>query len=144
MYRSLLVFLSLSVLCYGACGKKGPPFIPEKSFPLRVEALKGIAENGSVILTGVVPGAEAGSLDVAGCTIYHSRYSLDAPPCDGCPVNLTKLKTLRGAVLSGDRLRCEIPEIDQAGIHFIRVRLVDVEGIEGPPSEQIKLVLPDD
>lgn len=144
MSRPLLVLLAVSFLFYGACGKKGPPFIAEKSFPLRVEALKGVADSGRIILAGAVPGAKAGSLDVSGCTVYHVRYSLDAPPCEGCPVKLTKLKTVRGEVVSGDRFRCEIPEVNDPGIHFFRVRLRGGEEIEGPPSERIKVVISGD
>jgi hypothetical protein len=137
------VLLLLAFLVQGACGKKGPPFIPEKTFPLKVEALKGSHDNaGKLILEGMVRRGKASSEEISGCTVYHVVYPLDDPPCEGCPVKLAKLKTIRNSVVSGDSFRCELQGMKTPGIHFIRIRLLGKNGVEGPPSERIKVVIP--
>jgi predicted small lipoprotein YifL len=142
--RSLFLVLLSVLLVQGACGKKGPPFIPENVFPLKVEALKGTYDDaGTLILTGIVRHGKANSEGISGCIVYHALYPLDEPPCEGCPVKLAKLKTIRENVVSGDRFRCQLQGMNAPGIHFIRIRLLGEGGIKGPPSERIKLSIPE-
>ena len=71
---AILLFLSLSAVLmalFPACGKKGPPFLPEKKLAAKVDGLTGKWVHGRIRLEGTVEGADKGS-DITGCMIYHA------------------------------------------------------------------------
>lgn len=129
-----------------SCGVKSPPFLPEREFPLVVTKLAGEWENGVVRLSGNVvsrSGNAANASDVVGCRVYHAGYDLEAPPCDGCPIDFEGFEEIAGPVVEDDRFRCEVSGIDKRGIHYFKVRLLGRKGAVGPSSNVAKIVVDD-
>ena len=135
--------LALVILTCVGCGKKAPPFLPEKAPVQQVEGLQGKLEDGGVLLTGRIPEGEEGSPPISGCVVYHAQYPTDAPPCETCPVRWERLKPIQEAVVFQERFQCKVLGINTPGIHFIRVRLLGQGGTEGPPSKRLRLTFPD-
>ena len=115
----------------------------KSEFSLRVDQLKGKWENGRVLLNGYVRGEDKVISRVTGCRVYHVWYSMDNPPCGGCPIEMTGFKGIRGKVVSADRFNCEVPGVDKKGIHFFEVRLMGKNGAVGPPSNKVRLKIKD-
>ena len=126
-----------------ACGKKGPPFLPEKKLVTKVDRLTGKWENGKVRLEGYIEGDDKRRSDVTGCRIYRVWYPVDNPPCEGCPIDMADFRDIKEMEISGDRFTCEIPEVKKKGIWFFEVRLIGRNGALGPPSERVKVTIDD-
>jgi len=132
-----VVFLALM-----SCGKKGPPFLSKTDMPLKVEQLNGQWTNDAVLLKGNIPalkGKKNGTPGVTGCRVYHTWYSLENPPCEGCPIKYPGFQEIRGEILSGEEFLCEVFVEKKKGIHFFEVRLIGPKGAVGPPSNRVKL-----
>ena len=143
--RGLLLIVSgMLILGLAACGKKGPPFLPKANPAYSVTHLMAEEKEGEVILSGhvFIPGGQrAGSGLIAGCMIYHVRYDMGDPPCEGCPIRYRLLKEIRGEVVTDDRFICKIPLSRKKGLHFFEVRLINENGETGPPSDNARLTL---
>lgn len=138
--KPLFIPVVFLLLIYIGCGKKGPPFLPEVAPPPRVEDLKAmVGDDGTIHLSGQVSDAKGEAADVTGCVVYHAGYPQSAPPCKGCPLNWEARQTIHGEVVSNSLLNCEVERLDGPGIHFIRVRLLGDDGVEGPPSAVLRL-----
>lgn len=135
----LAAFVAALMAFVPNCGKKGRPFLTRSKLSLRVDQLKGEWENGRVLLKGYVRGDNKVISRVTGCRVYHARYPMDNPPCEGCPIEMTGFKEIREKVVSGDRFKCEVPGVGNRGIHFFQVRLVGRDRAVGPPSDKAKL-----
>ena len=132
------------ILVLLACGKKGPPFLPDRSMALRIEDLKGEWQGENAVLKGriVAPsGREEALQDVTGYRVYHAWYPLERPPCDGCPVEYQWSKDMERVEVLGNKFSCQIPGIRKKGIHFFEVRLVGRRGAVGERSNRIRLVV---
>lgn len=138
LYLSFLFLPVVFIALFPACGKKGPPFLPEKALTAKVDRLTAQWADGQIRLEGSIEGNENRS-DITGCTIYHAWYPMDHPPCDGCPVELSVFTGTTETAISGDRFSCVIPAEKKKGIWFLEVRLTNSRGAVGPPSERIKL-----
>jgi len=139
-----LVIFCLVFLALLACGKKGPPFLPESNIPFRVQDLTAEWKNGTVFLRGRVAAFRGQNRDgsqVKGCRVYHAWYALEKPPCDGCPVNYSGYREINDEVLRGEDFFCELTVNTKKGIHFFEVRLVGKSEAVGPPSNRIKLII---
>jgi hypothetical protein len=141
-----LFFLLFGLILFSllTCGKKAPPFLPERSLPLEVRELTGERENGIVRLTGnfvSLKGGEGDISDLAGCRIYLARYDLDHPPCESCAIKYKMREEVRGPVVEEGKFRCQVSGIDKKGIYFFKVRLLGQEGVQGPFSDSVKLVV---
>ncbi len=132
------LFLLLCLIC---CGTKGPPTLPGQEMPLRVSQLKAQWENNRVVLTGRVFQKDQGKWEIQGCRVFHVRYPLNSPPCEGCPLGYDDLREIRGPVISGGIFRCEIPLKPEKGIHFFQVRLMGSGGVSGPASDSTKVLV---
>jgi hypothetical protein len=127
-----------------SCGKKGPPFLPNKILDLKVDQLRCEWENGDVILKGqVVPllGQEKDMSGVIGCRVYHAWYAPGDSPCKGCPIEYRVWKEIRGEVITGEGFYCRVPWIKEKGIHFFNVILIGQKGMISPPSNKAELVV---
>jgi len=136
------VILGVVSLALVSCGKKGPPFLPKTDIPFKVEGLKGRWTNDAVLLQGNIPALKRHKKSrpgVTGCRVYHVRYSLKNPPCEGCPIKYPGFQEIRGEILAGEEFLCEISVEKKEGIHFFEVRLIGPEGMAGPPSNRVKL-----
>ncbi len=145
MLKNTVVFCVVS-LALVSCGKKGPPFLPKTNTPLKVEQLKGQWTNEAVLLQGNIPALKGQKKDrpgVTGCRVYHVRYSLKNPPCEGCPIKYSGFQEIRGKILAKEDFLCEILLEKKKGIHFFEVRLMGPKGAVGPPSNRVKLIIED-
>lgn len=139
-----LAIFGLIFLVVVACGKKGPPFLPESNIPFRVQELNAELKNGTVILRGSVLGFREQKSDrsrVEGCRVYHAWYALEKPPCDGCPVDYSGYREIKDEVLRGENFFCEVTLNTKKGVHFFEVRLIGQSSEIGPPSNRIKLTI---
>jgi predicted small lipoprotein YifL len=139
----LASFLAALIALLPACGKKGPPFLTESKLSLRVDQLKAERENGRILLKGYVRGEDKIVSSVTGCRVYHAWYTMDNPPCEGCPIEMTGFEEIKEKVVSGDRFNCEILDAEKKGIHFFEVRLMGKNGALGPPSDKAKFTIVD-
>jgi predicted small lipoprotein YifL len=142
---SLFIFgvVFLAVL---ACGKKGPPFLPERDTPFQVKNLTGEWNDGVVYLKGhVAPRYDdhGNAPDALGCTVYHAQYDLGNPPCEGCPMEYGILEEIKGDVITADKFHCQFRRIKTKGIHFFKVRLLGPKGTQGPSSNSVKILIDD-
>lgn len=139
----LIFFLAVFVLPI-ACGKKGPPFLPDREISLRIDPLQAEYKDGTFRLKGAVVDSKDRKIDfsdITGCRIYHACYPLDDPPCEGCPIQYGAFKEIRGGVITENAFSCEFPVKKKKGIHFFKVRLVGPKGEIGPASQRAKLVI---
>lgn len=135
LFFFVLVFVMLT-----ACGKKGPPFLPQKQTPFRIQELTAEWKNGTVFFRGrVALFGEEKSAHIKGCRIHHARYPLEKPPCDGCPIDYKGYRETEDMVLRGEDFFCELRMNKKRGVHFFEVRLIGESGDVGPPSNRIKL-----
>lgn len=134
----LLLLSAVLMLLFYACGKKGPPFLPEKTIAAKVDPLTGRWVNDQIRLEGTIEGDDKGS-DITGCRIYHAWYPEDDPPCEGCPIEMVVFTDTAETAVSGGRFTCVIPVAEKKGIWFFEVRLTDSRGAVGPPSQRVKL-----
>ena len=135
----LIVFMAI----LPKCGKKGPPFLTRMKFSLKVDQLKAERENGRIFLKGYVRDENQGISNVTGCRVYHVWYTMDNPPCEGCPIEMNNFEEIKEKVVSGDRFKYEVPDVEKKGIHFFEVRLMGKNGALGPPSGKAKLRIDD-
>ena len=125
-----------------ACGKKGPPFLPKKDIPSSVRDLTAEWKNGIVLLKGKVGAfGERTIPHIKGCRIYHARYPLEKPPCEGCPIDYMGYRETNDVVLRGEEFSCELAMSKERGIHFFEVRLTGKSGAVGPPSNRTELII---
>ena len=136
----LLLLAAITVLWYG-CGKKAPPFLPDKRLGITVENLTGRWEKGTVRLKGKVRDGHNEMGRVTGCRVYHAWYPLDASPCEGCPISMTEFKTVKGKVVSDAGFNCQVPVTRSKGIWYFQVRLTGTRNSLGPSSDRIRLVI---
>jgi hypothetical protein len=142
---SLFVF-GIIFLAVVACGKKGPPFLTERKPPLKVAHLTGEWKDGVVYLIGdVAPrgGKDGHDPKASGCIVYHARYDLITPPCEGCPIEYGVLEEIPAGVVRADKFRCQLREMRTQGIHFFKVRLLGPKGTLGPFSNSVKILVDD-
>lgn len=141
MFIWLLVFPAVVLMIFFGCGRKGPPFLSqEKDVTARVDQLEGVWKDRSLILKGVVQGDDEALSLIAGCRVYYVWYSLDRPPCEGCPIDMTNFRDITDQIISDDQFECRLPAFKQKGICFVMVRIMEKEGRLGPASSRIKLI----
>lgn len=135
--------LTTAALCLalaaGGCGKKAPPFLPQKTITVRVEPLEARWEGGRIILEGRIAGSEEDLSGLVGCTLDHAWYPPEEPPCEGCPIPLSLMGEFREKVFFEERFRCEVDGVKEPGIHFFQVRLLGKDGSTGPPSARVQV-----
>ena len=136
-----LLLLAFNLMIFSGCGRKAPPFLPqEKDFGVRVDQLEGAWEDGSVILKGVIKGDDETSSLITGCRVYYVWYPLDAPPCEGCPIEMKNFRDITSRIINDHQFECPLPAFKQKGVCFIMVRIMAKEGRLGPVSDRIKLI----
>ncbi|MCD6294762.1 MAG: hypothetical protein J7M20_07530 [Deltaproteobacteria bacterium] len=137
--RGLLVFLAVVLMIFSGCGRKGSPFISQqKDLTVRVDQLEGVWKDKSLALKGLIQGDDASI--ITGCRVHYVWYSLDRPPCEGCPIDMTNFRDITDQIISDDRFECRLPAFRQKGICFVMVRIMEKGGRLGPASGRIKLI----
>ncbi len=102
--------------------------------------MAGTFEDDSLSLKGIVQGDDESLSRLTGCRVYYVWYPLDAPPCEGCPIQMKNYRDVTDFVVEDNRFKCVLPAFDEKGICFVMVRLMDKEGRLGPESNRIKLI----
>jgi hypothetical protein len=74
------------LLIPASCGKKGDPFLPQKSTNIRVVDLKGAWQEGYIELKGGIPASSGPGSPVTGSRVYYAIYPVDEAR-DGCPID---------------------------------------------------------
>ena len=143
--QGILLILFLAILFAPiACGKKGPPFLPEKDFSLQVTQLSIEWKDGGFRLKGNIVGSQneiENPSNIKGCRVFYACYPVDDPPCETCPIEYRLLKEIEGQVISEGRFLCEVLVKKKNGIHFFTVRLIGQKGEIGPYSDRGKFVI---
>lgn len=143
--QGIILAICLAILFVPtACGKKGPPFLPEKSLSLRVTGLNVEWKYQGLRLRGELVGPEyelENPLNIKGCRVFYASYPLDNPPCEDCPIEYRLLEEIEGQVISEGQFLCEISVDKKDGIHFFTVRLIGQKGEVGPYSDRAKFVI---
>jgi hypothetical protein len=126
---------------FSGCGVKGDPFLTEqKVLTAKVDQLEGGWEDKSLVLKGVAQGDNDSLSLITGCRVYYVWYSLERPPCEGCPIEMKHFRDMTGQIISDYQFECRLPAFKQKGICFVLVRLMEKDGRLGPSSGRIKLI----
>jgi predicted small lipoprotein YifL len=120
-----------------ACGKKGDPFLPKKEVSARVTDLRGVQEEGNIVLKGQISDPK----DVQGASVYYAQFPLEDPPCEGCPIEYQGHRSFGAEVVTEEGFFCTLPGKVQGRVYFFRVNLIGPGGRMGPPSETVKVVV---
>lgn len=123
-----------------ACGKKAPPRLSVKEFPVRVTNLSEEWGKRDLFLKGKIVGIE-GRSRASGCRMYSVRYDLEEAPCDECPVEFSEFIEFGPDVIGKKEFSCVVPGVLKSGIYYFRVRLLGEGGTIGPPSKVVKVVI---
>ncbi|MBN2123341.1 MAG: hypothetical protein JW821_03535 [Deltaproteobacteria bacterium] len=140
----LIAGLAALVFILPSCGKKAPPFLPQKGLDARVTEMKGEWDGEVFVLKGRIDdprGAEGTGERIRGCRVYFAQYPLGHPPCPGCPVEYQGYHGFGPEVLAGEDFRCPLPGKRKGQVYFFEVVLIGGEGSTGPPSERIRVDL---
>ncbi|MEE4352088.1 MAG: hypothetical protein V2J25_04390 [Desulfatiglans sp.] len=131
-----LAVLGVIALSLPSCGRKAPPFLPEKTMELRVDRLEAHIEEGLIVLRGkVIPYREREMGDIVAARVYHVLYFPDDKPCEGCPIRFGDYRDFREVVISKDAFYLKFPGTEKAGIHYFAVCLVGQNRGVGPISD---------
>jgi predicted small lipoprotein YifL len=136
--RFLALLCALAILVATlACGKKGDPFLPQKEVSAKVTDLRGEREKGNILLRGEIRDPR----DVQGARVYSAQFSLEDPPCEGCPIEYQGYQSFGAEVVTEEGFFCTLPVKVQRQVYFFRVNLIGSGGRMGPPSETVKVVI---
>jgi hypothetical protein len=137
----LLTFLVVLgvLLLVPSCGKKAPPFLPQKSFDATVSSLNAEGREGYILLKGSVSGAPGADANLTGCRVYFAQYSPDDSPCEGCPIEYQGYHPFGPEVAKGGKFFCKIDGVTPGRVYFFRVNLVGPKDVLGPPSDDVRV-----
>ncbi len=124
-----------------SCGKKGDPFLPQKSFDAKVADLEAKQEESAVSLTGSVLFYENARNRVAGSRVYFAQYPSESPPCEGCPIEYQGYRSFGPEVIQSRRFYCRIPDVRGNQIYFFKVALVGAGDVQGPFSNFVRVAV---
>jgi len=138
---TILMILGL-FLTLPACGKKAPPFLPQKTFGAKVVSLRAEYQNNILFLKGQVQGLngiETPETQVSGCRVYYVQYPLEKKPCSGCPIEFRDHQQFGPEVIDKEGFVCQMPDIKTGQIYYFKVLLIGPDGYLGPVSERISI-----
>jgi len=136
--KLLAVVLVLFLIC---CGRKSPLSPPKHRLPLRLILPKVEKKAGVWVIKGEISGKikEYKPSEISGCIVMYSRFSLENPPCESCPIYLGESKQIKEKVIKEGKFFLKVPWFKKKGIYYLRIRLVGRDNSIGPPSELIKI-----
>ena len=124
-----------------ACGKKGPPTLPVRSFSARVVDLKGERVGNDIVLKGNLTGLggpeQEGS--APGVRVYFAQFPLENPPCADCPIEFQDFYNLGPEVIKEEGFSYRLKERPTGQTYFFRVHIIGPNGTLGPPSNQVQV-----
>ena len=138
-----ILFLGI-LLAIGACGKKRPPFLPQKKFSVKVADLKGEWAEGYFTLKGHIIGLKgpkkADDL-IKGSRVYYGEYPLHDPPCDTCPIEYHGYHEFGPEVITEEGFFCRVPGKVRGRLYYFKVHLIGSEGAVGPSSNRVRVTV---
>jgi hypothetical protein len=144
----LIIFFALAgTLGLSACGRKDVPTLPRRELPFRIEDLSATYEDGLAVLKGRLVKAskketEVGRTEITGWRVYDAQYPIDNGPCEGCPLDFSRVYEMEGGVGEDGQFNARVAlRAPVAGIHFFQVRLFGPGWAPGALSNQAKLVI---
>jgi len=140
-WLTILLVLGL-FLTLAACGKKAPPFLPQKTFGAKVVNLRVEYQNNILVLKGQVQGLngiESPETQVSGCRVYYVQYPLEKKPCSGCPIEFRDHRQFGPEIINKEGFVCQMPDIKIGQIYYFKVLLIGPDGYLGPVSERISI-----
>ena len=136
-----LLFLAFFLVLFAGCGRKSDPFLSgRKNVTVGVDQLRGAWKKQTLVLNGLIRGDKPSRALITGCRVYYVWYSLDQPPCEGCPIEMANFRKITDQTIKKDQFECRLPAFRQKGICFVMVRIMEKEGLPGPESNRIKLI----
>jgi hypothetical protein len=138
----IILLITSLFLILTACGKKAPPFLPQKTFGVKVVNLQAEYQDGTLILKGQLQGlngVENIQSQVSGCRVYYAQYPLGKPPCPGCPIEFHDYQKFGPEIINDEGFLCKMPDIQTGQIYFLKVLLSGPDGSMGPVSERISI-----
>ena len=144
-FRLGIVFLSAAIFfCFFGCGKKGDPFLPRNRIYTQVADLKGTWTGKDVLLEGRIKGREDGAPEpIVGVRVSKAQFALDNPPCENCPIPFGDDQDFGLEVIEGQKFSAPIPIQDWGKLYFFRVRILGPNATSGPPSWELRVVVPE-
>ena len=133
--------LALMLLISPSCGRKGDPFLPQKSTSARVVDLKGAWQGGYIELKGGIVDSADPDSEVTGARVHYAIYPVTEPPCDGCPIEFQGFHTYGTEAVQEGRFFCKIPGAVKGNIYYFEVQLAGEKGVLGPKSNRAKVVV---
>ena len=131
----------LILLIPASCGRKGDPFLPQKSTNARVVDLKGTWQGAYIELKGGIADAAGSDSTLTGARVHYAIYPVAEPPCDGCPIEFQGFHTYGLEAVREGRFFCKIPGAVKGNIYYFEVQLAGEKGVLGPPSNRVKVVV---
>jgi len=126
-----------------SCGKKGDPFLPSKETLGQVTDFEGAWTGEEVLLTGrIQEPAELG--EGRACRVYYAEYPEDRSPCDGCPVEYQGYRSFGSDIVNRGSFSFRMPEVRRGNVYFFEARLVGLDGSLGPPSNRVRVDVPEE
>jgi hypothetical protein len=143
-----ILFALAAMVGLTACGKKDRPFLPSKALPFRIEALSATQENDWALLNGRLvktseKNSEISEAEITGWLVYHAQYPIESSPCEGCPLDFSRVYHMEGRIGEDGRFSARVALASPIeGIHFFQVQLTGPGWAAGPLSDRAKLVIP--
>jgi predicted small lipoprotein YifL len=132
------LILAFMLLIPASCGRKGDPFLPQKSTNARVVDLEGAWQGGYIELKGGIADFDS---TVTGARVHYAVYPVAESPCDGCPIEFQGFHSYGTEVIREDRFLCKIPGALRGNVYYFEVQLTGDKGSLGPPSNRAKVVV---
>jgi len=122
------------------CGVKGDPFPSAPAMHLIVENLTAVVSEDAIMLSGMV--SSPYQIKTPMTVFYMIEYAwYPKLPCEECPIDFRSVKEGKVTVAEDRLFTAEVIKDKSPGIHYFRVILINAGGAEGPPSDNIKIVI---
>jgi hypothetical protein len=135
----IAVSLLGSLLVSSGCGRKGPPFLPKKSFDVAVMDLRGDWADGYVELRGRISHPEVPRETITGCRVFYADFLPAESPCETCPIEFKGYHGFGPEVIGDQGFYCKVPGKERGRILFFQVRLAGPGDVLGPPTKTVRV-----
>jgi predicted small lipoprotein YifL len=142
----ILLWVTLLISFFAACGKKGPPLPPESNVPAAVSDLQAWSREGAVFLGWTVPlrNVEGSKFEeLLGFRVFRLDRSLDSS-CPECPANFRPVAEIdidypRGARIDGGRVLWQDPAVKPRNEYTYFVLAYNFYNAPSPQSKWVKI-----
>ena len=136
-----LVAAALCLVLPAACGKKGPPKLPDVTPPSSVTNLAVTLEGGDVVLRWTAAVAKKEDPATEGYLVYRSAEPMSEEACEGCPVLFQRAAKipLAEALSAANEMLYREAFLPATRYRF-KVVPYDAQGRLGPNSNIVRIV----